>query len=128
MKNVSTLLLVDDDADEMEIFQEAINALDSALQLVYIPSAAQALSLLTAKSIIPDIIFLDLNMPGMTGKECLLQLRKLKYLDDTPVIIYSTSQNQNEVDEVLKFGASLFLTKPGDFKTLYTELKLILCL
>ncbi|MCC7030520.1 MAG: response regulator, partial [Chitinophagaceae bacterium] len=67
---------------------------------------------------LPDYIFLDLNMPGMNGKECLEVIKKDRILSSIPVIIYSTSSSKTDRDETLSQGASYFLTKPSEFRNI----------
>lgn len=75
---------------------------------------------------VPDYIFLDLNMPLMTGKECLQQIRKLPRLSDVPVIIYSTSASQRDIQDSMELGASTFITKPPQIAVLADKLAEVL--
>lgn len=95
-----------------------------------------ALRQLNEKDIIPGFIFLELNMPRMDGKGCLGEIKKSARMKHIPVIIYSTSGNQAEIEETRKLGASYFLIKPTSFTDLNdaiskyfspTQLKKTLC-
>ena len=66
----------------------------------------------------PDLIFLDLNMPRKTGKECLKEIKSHRELTDLPVIIYSTSAGAPDVDETYQCGASLFVQKTTSIEQL----------
>jgi CheY-like chemotaxis protein len=77
-------LFIDDDEDEMDIFAEALDMASIKCDC----SGDQALAALDSVS--PDIIFIDVNMPGMNGLECLKNIRKRTGCINTPVVIYST--------------------------------------
>ena len=117
-----TCLLVDDDEDDTEIFAIAMGEADSSIDCVFASDAAAALSLLEDKSFVPDYIFLDLNMPQMSGKECLVEIRKRQHLSTVPVIIFSTSASQRDMDDTQALGASSFITKPPLIATLTEKL------
>ena len=67
---------------------------------------------------LPDILFLDLNMPRKTGYECLLEIKASPLLKSLPVVIYSTSLNQDMVNLLFEKGAHLYVRKPGQFSDL----------
>lgn len=70
----------------------------------------------------PHIIFLDINMPRMNGWECLAKLKASDTYKSIPVMMYSTSAHQRDIDTALDYGALCFMTKPSEYK----ELKKIL--
>jgi CheY-like chemotaxis protein len=105
-------LLIDDDIDDQELFGIAVERLDQQIALTTVVGGKEALQLLkTDGTYRPEYIFLDLNMPGMTGKECLSEIRQIPWLSDVPVIIYTTSSLQRDRIETTRLGASDFLTK-----------------
>jgi CheY-like chemotaxis protein len=67
---------------------------------------------------IPDLLFLDLNMPLKNGFECLSEIRRETRLDKMPIIIFSTSSQPSAIDEVYAHGAQLYVRKPNDFAQL----------
>ncbi|WP_406568159.1 response regulator [Algoriphagus halophytocola] len=69
------------------------------------------LDLLTDQDEKPHYIFLDLNMPMLSGKECLSKIRKLQGYKDVPIIIFSTSSFRGDIEDCKKLGASHFFTK-----------------
>lgn len=105
-------LLIDDDEDDKEIFCIALAEANPAAKCFTANDGVEALAILKDEKFVPDYIFLDLNMPLMSGKECLAEIRKRKHLDNTPVIIFSTSASQKDVQETHALGASGFITKP----------------
>jgi CheY-like chemotaxis protein len=85
-----TCFLVDDDVDDLEIFTLAVEDLRINVNCVTAADGIDALEKLrNDEAFVPDFIFLDLNMPRMNGKQCLLEIKKIERLSSTPVIIYS---------------------------------------
>ena len=111
--------IVDDDADDQELFIEAVREVDSSIHCISASDCEQALDLLKNNKIpLPDMIFLDLNMPRLNGKQCLVELKKQAHLRNIPVIIYSTSSEKKDMEETFRLGAAHFLTKPNKFEEL----------
>lgn len=120
-------LLIDDDHDDSEMFQLAIERTQIPIDCIVANSAIQALKLLKDdEELIPDFIFVDLNMPLMNGRECIVELKQIGKLRNSTIIVYSTSSNKQEMKEMLELGASHFITKPSDIALL--EQALIDCL
>jgi DNA-binding response OmpR family regulator len=71
----------------------------------------------------PDCLFLDVNMPQMDGKTCLKELKKDAELKSIPVVIYTTSSHLGGKVEMLRLGASHFLTKAYNFHRLRTNIE-----
>ncbi|TPG36213.1 response regulator [Flavobacterium pectinovorum] len=115
------ILQIDDDSDDCELFMEALEAISTALY-TSINNPLEALRKLIEKEIQPDIIFLDLNMPIMSGMELLRELKKKDFLKNIPVIIFSTSELDEIKREAKDRGAFDFISKPNNFN----ELKVIL--
>lgn len=66
-------------------------------------------------NLVPQLLFLDLNMPRRNGFECLEEIKKNKKLSALPVVIFSTSYEQEVVNELYKSGAQYFIRKPSEF-------------
>jgi CheY-like chemotaxis protein len=115
--------LVDDDPDDQEIFKLILAELDSHIHCVTALNGAEALEYLKIHPTFhPDFIFLDLNMPRMNGKQCLIELRKIHKLRAVPIIIYSTSAEARDIEEMTRLGATRFITKPSDLTILSQRL------
>ena len=124
MLKVQTVLIVDDDDDDREMFCEAVNEISKAIVCIHATDGLAALEILTHKNKqVPDLIFLDLNMPGLNGKQCLVEIKKLDKVKDVPVIIYSTSNHLQDKEETKRMGAANFLHKPTRFDALCNELQ-----
>jgi CheY-like chemotaxis protein len=118
-----TILLVDDDEDDHEIFLTAVEHLSDAAQCFTLTDANQALTKLSAKEIEPDVIFLDLNMPIMNGQQFLEKIKKNDQLKHIPVIIFSTSSHPATIELTKGLGAHDFITKPNRLIELVDLLK-----
>lgn len=113
MKKNLTFLLIDDDEDDRELFQIAIDELEQPINFYGVDSCCKALEQLEQKHVQPDFIFLDLNMPQMSGKECLRKLKESAELLHIPVTIFSTSSDPRDKEETSNLGAFDFITKPS---------------
>jgi CheY-like chemotaxis protein len=108
-----TLLLVDDDADDRKLFFEAVREVDQSITCVAASNGREALAMLRGRELsLPDYIFLDLRMPGLSGEECLLEIKKEAWLADIPVIVYTTSRDVRESVRLKQLGAAHFMSKP----------------
>ena len=122
-----TFLLVDDDDDDCDFFREAVREIDSTSVCVTAENGEDALvKLRKGLKKLPDLIFLDLNMPRMDGKHCLAELKKDPKLKAIPVIIYTTSSSPEDQEETRLLGASYFLTKPSDYQQLLKDLVFVM--
>ena len=127
MKKIENILLIDDDSDDIEIFREAVIEIAPDIHFDGLTNCEQALSRLNnSHTGLPDLIFLDLNMPLINGKQCLSAMRKMAHLTNTPIIIYSTSSFQKDIDETKHLGASAFLTKSSRFEETCNLLKQVI--
>lgn len=122
-----TLLLIDDDADDTELFYEALKEIDASIDFYCASDCKEALRKLDNKEINnPNLIFLDVNMTGMNGWECLDKLKLNKAHRDIPVIMYSTSIRNNYSKAALDSGALCFFSKPYDCTLLKKMLQIVI--
>jgi CheY-like chemotaxis protein len=122
-----TILYADDDADDCDLVVEALEIIDPRINCVMATDGLEALRILTdEEQKLPDYIFLDVNMPVMNGKSCLMELKKDDRLREIPVVIYSTTQDKEEIRELYAMGASEFLKKPNSFNDLCLSLKAVI--
>lgn len=118
-----TIFHIDDDMDDIDFFGSAIYQLSKAVSCISFTDPAAALQELISGALLPDVIFLDLNMPVISGQEFLRQLKTSKLLQGIPVIILSTSSDLHAIDRLKADGALDFLTKPSDLKDLENLLR-----
>jgi len=113
---------VEDDEDDQEIFLAALQSIDESINCDPFFSAREALDGLEAKKVVPDVIFLDLNMPGMNGQQFLAEIKKHEELSQIPVIVLSTSSHVSTIAETKQLGADDFFPKPVKFEDLVSIL------
>jgi len=119
--------LIDDDLEDQEIFALALEKLGSPCTFAAATSASEALSKFEADpSFIPDIIFLDLNLPQMNGRQFLAEIKKKNDLKHIPVVIYSTSSLPTDIHETRLLGASDYMVKPPSIQILQKSITSIL--
>ncbi len=122
-----TFYLIDDDNEDLEFFCEAVSSIDNSIICVKSTSSEQSLDAFRRHDIpIPDLIFLDLNMPMIDGRRFLHEIKQVKAYSQVPVIIYSTSSHPRDIEETLGLGAADFLTKPYSLSVLINNLSGVL--
>lgn len=113
------ILLADDDEGDRLLFTEAFSELEIKTLVNTFNNGIQLMEWLHMKDInLPHFIFLDLNMPRKGGLACLKEIRSNERLKDISVVIYSTSDNENDKEEAFRHGASAYLAKPNNFAKL----------
>lgn len=111
-----SILLADDDTDDCIFFKDAVEELGLPTQLSILHDGEQLMQHLNyKKNKLPDVLFLDLNMPRKNGFECLSEIKLTQKLHQLPVIIFSTSFEQEVVNLLYKNGAHYFIRKPSEF-------------
>lgn len=120
------ILLVDDDPDDSEIFMEAVTFLDEKIVMRHIENPVKALQQLEISESLPDLIFLDYNMPLMDGKEFLQKIRSNDYLRSIPVILISTPSENFAIDLLQKKEILQYMSKPSSYNELVRMLKEVL--
>jgi len=110
------ILLADDDTDDCIFFKQALHELILPTFLTAVHDGEQLMQFLTdEKNELPNILFLDLNMPRKNGFECLSEIKLSEKLKLLPVIVFSTSFEQEVVNMLYQNGAQYFIRKPSEF-------------
>lgn len=112
-----SILLADDDDDDCFIFQEVLNEIGCNAQLFTVNDGMELMRYLQVNHL-PEVLFLDLNMPKKNGFECLTEIKSKPDLQTLPVIIFSTSFDDETIAHLYQNGATYFIQKPSDFKEL----------
>ena len=124
MTPATSVVLIDDDHDDHEIFSIALRELTPFIECTYFDSATEALkNLKEDNTFTPKYIFLDLNMPGMNGIQFLETIKKQEKISQIPVIVYSTSILPREKEKAMQLGAYRFFIKPSSHLQLIVMLK-----
>lgn len=113
------ILLADDDDDDCRFFKDALDELPLDVSLNTIGNGAELMHLLI-KNLpdLPNMLFLDLNMPRKSGFECLSEIKQDEKLKQLQVIVYSTSLDPQVIDLLYTKGANYYIRKPADFTDL----------
>jgi CheY-like chemotaxis protein len=110
------ILLIDDDSDDRALFREALQEISPETLCVTEGDARKALKDLYDPAVqLPNVIFVDINMPRVSGWDCLMDIRSNESTKDIPVVMYSTSSHEKDVEKANQLGASCLLTKPEDY-------------
>ncbi|MFD0798372.1 response regulator [Maribacter chungangensis] len=124
---VMNIVLADDDADDRMLFEEAIEEIEIRTTLSLFQDGKQLMDyLLSPNVILPEIIFLDLNMPIKDGMQCLTEIRKNATLRHLCVAIYSTSSSEQDIEETFVNGANIYINKPNTYGALKKVIKKVL--
>jgi len=127
MEKSITILFADDDADDRKLFFEAVKEIDDTIKCIGAANGKEALRYLKNEALPrPDYIFLDLRMPGISGQECLEEIKKDENLVHIPVIVYTTSREVEESIKLKKLGAVHFMSKPDSPDEIYYMISFVL--
>jgi DNA-binding response OmpR family regulator len=117
--NIMNIVLADDDADDRFLFDEAISEIDVKTKLSLFNDGKALMDYLVQPDIVlPEIVFLDLNMPIKNGMQCLKEIRAHETLKDLCVAIYSTSSSEEDIENTFVNGANVYINKPTSFSAL----------
>lgn len=114
------IYLADDDSDDRDFFADAMLEVDPDAVLKQFPDGMYLMEDLLALDLaaLPEFIFLDINMPGKSGLECLEQIRNHENLKEVNVIVFSTSNDPENIQKALELGATFYAVKPSSFEKL----------
>lgn len=122
------IYLADDDEDDRAVFADAIIKIDPAIVLKEACDGMLLMNALRSLShTLPDIVFLDINMPGKNGLQCLEEIRTFDgALKNIKIIMLSTSDDPESIQMARELGASFYAVKPNRFDTLKSFLEDVL--
>lgn len=124
-KSPKNIFLADDDADDCLLFEEALREICTDSSLTTASDGIELMEILRTDSL-PDVIFLDLNMPRKNGFECLTEIRQNTALSNIPIVIFSTTAQPEAVTNVYEKGANYFVCKPNTFQLLKNTIQHVL--
>jgi len=124
---MSKVFLIDDDFDDQDFFSLAVKKLNESNECVFAADGEYGLEMIREdENFNPDYIFIDYNMPRMTGLECLKEIRTIDRFHNTRMYIYSTSDNPSTMEDAKKLGATGYIVKPSGLQVLVEILKVII--
>jgi CheY-like chemotaxis protein len=117
--NYIKVILADDDEDDRLFFTDAFEELKITTKVSTFNDGVYLMDHLNSADItLPEILFLDLNMPRKSGIDCLKEIRANDRFKDIAIAIYSTSSSEEDVENTFVLGANIYIKKPSDFKKL----------
>ena len=117
-KEYINIALADDDEDDRFFFTEAFEDLRIKNRVSTFKDGIELMDFLKESSLLPDLLFLDLNMPKKSGIECLKEIKANDKYKDVVIAIYSTSSSEEDVENTFVLGANIYIKKPNDFEKL----------
>ncbi|MGB5418914.1 response regulator [Algibacter sp.] len=113
------IMLADDDEDDRLFFTDAFEELNMNTKVNTFIDGVDLMNYLNSvDAILPNVLFLDLNMPKKNGIECLNEIKANDKLSEIAIAIYSTSASEEDIEETFVLGANIYIKKPSDFKKL----------
>lgn len=111
------IFLAEDDEDDRFLFNEALSLIEQSATLTWAANGLELMQNLKKNANpLPDVIFIDLNMPLKNGYECLAEIRKDgNGIRNLPIVVLTTSSSQKNIDMAYEMGASYYAVKPGSF-------------
>ena len=125
--NTLNVVLADDDEDNRLLFGEAMDQISIKTKLAIFTNGQELMDYLLLPEVdLPQMVFLDLNMPIKNGMQCLNEIRKNDRLKDLIVAIYSTSSSEKDIEETFVQGANIYINKPNSFSELKEAVEKVL--
>ena len=115
-KKIEHIFFADDDADDYFLFSTTLKEIDDSIRITYFRHCDDLVNAL--KFDLPDVIVLDLNMPGNDGQKCLTYIKRESQLLHIPVIMYSTSGHVEAIEQAYQNGAHKYIVKPNSVEKL----------
>ena len=110
------IILADDDEDDRMFFTDAFDELKITTKVKTFNDGVYLMDYLNAEdSVLPNVLFLDLNMPRKSGMECLKEIKDNPKFKDVAIAIYSTSASEEDIENTFIMGANIYIKKPSDF-------------
>ncbi|OJW84960.1 MAG: hypothetical protein BGO69_10475 [Bacteroidetes bacterium 46-16] len=118
MSNYYNIFYTDDDADDQDIFREAVKEINEEIYIFTQNNGDELMAMLRNPPPSPHMVFLDLNMPVKNGFEVLRDIRRSERFRDMPIVIFSTSSERESIARTRELGATLYITKPESYQDL----------
>lgn len=113
MKKSVSILLIEDDIDDVDLLKEALNDNKVPYQMEVIMEGDKVHNYLKAVETLPELIVMDLNLPKVSGKEILLELKSSFTFTEIPIIVLTTSSAKEDIDYCNSMGIRKYITKPA---------------
>jgi response regulator of citrate/malate metabolism len=120
------ILIIDDDLDDTEIFEEVLLQIDSRIKLTILYNCYDIIPVLNTIERLPDFLFIDVNLPGEDGIQCIKAIKENSKYSKIKIIIYCGALSQSVIDSTLENGAVSCFLKPSTIKEVHDLLEKIL--
>jgi PleD family two-component response regulator len=121
----SEVMIAEDDDDDFEFFYSAVAEISTSTSISRAENGKMLMERLNSSEKPPDILFLDIIMPAIDGKECLKMIRSNKRFDSLPIIIFSSLTDPQTIDYCFREGSNLFVFKPSSLSALRDDIKTV---
>jgi len=127
--NKRYILIAEDDLDDRYLMKTALEEIGITEEVSYVENGVEVINYLeavTEKNGVynyPKLILLDLNMPKMDGREVLKKIKSHELYRKIPVVVFSTTKNQLEVNRCYDLGANTYIIKPVSYDTLVDTIR-----
>jgi CheY-like chemotaxis protein len=121
---IHSILLAEDNLEHCFFFKRALKEVAPEINLLEVHNGDELISLL--EKFLPDLLFLDLNMPCKNGLQCIQEIRENKAYDNLPIVVSTVDSHDHTLQTVYGFGANLYIVKPEEYSNLVFILKSIL--
>src|SRR5580698_5154814 len=123
----TSILIAEDDADDRFLLQSAFSENGYTENIEFVENGVEVMNYLKdrIKGNYPSFILLDLNMPKKNGREVLKEIKEHPELKKIPVIIFTTTKNETEINRCYDLGANSYIVKPSSFAILLNIIRLI---
>lgn len=116
-----TVFYTDDDEDDLSYFKEALDGMGVKVRLFQLPELL--LHTIENPPPTPSLLFVDLNMPVKNGFDVMAAVRARRELDKVPIVVYTTSQSDEDIKRSYALGANLFMTKQSSWDKMIKSIK-----
>jgi CheY-like chemotaxis protein len=120
------ILLADDDLSDQEIFKNALKSAKFKSKVNILNNGVELINYLNSKNNLPDVIFLDINMPLKNGLECLQEIRSEERFKELIIVMFSNTTSQQKIVESFEKGANVYLSKSHSKEKLHKAIQKII--
>jgi CheY-like chemotaxis protein len=121
---INSIVLAEDNLEHCFFFRKALREVAPSVQLTDVHDGNKLIELL--QSYLPDLLFLDLNMPCKDGVQCIKEIREDRVYNRLPIVVFTMSSHDNSIQTAYGFGANLYMIKPNEYSKLLQSLNSIL--
>jgi CheY-like chemotaxis protein len=112
---IRNVLLAEDDEEDVVLFKTVLSELNQDIIVTVAADGNLLMAILKQATLLPEMIFLDLNMPHKNGFECLSEIKDNEKWNSIKIVILSTSSQPQQIETAYKGGADLYLAKPVSY-------------